>query len=248
VIERDAFTITWQARLSRPLIRHETLPPSCRDLVARFTAAGLDVKLIDITNDLGVASVMSIALSNSPTSPAVSVAAATDASPERAVIKAIEELAHTRKYAKQLMIYTPELPIDIENNHPLVRDQADHLRFYCPQANREFAEFAWSSDETRDLRDLPDLSGGTAERQIERIVRKCAAAALEPIAVELTSSDVAPLGLHAVRVTVPGAHPLQMGHVNRALGCRRLYEVPQRLGHRGLTMGEADNPYPHPFP
>jgi ribosomal protein S12 methylthiotransferase accessory factor len=39
-----------------------------------------------------------------------------------------------------------------------------------------------------------------------------------------------------------------MGHRNRALGVSRLYQVPQKLGHRGLARNEPDNPYPHPFP
>jgi ribosomal protein S12 methylthiotransferase accessory factor len=39
-----------------------------------------------------------------------------------------------------------------------------------------------------------------------------------------------------------------MGYQNRALGGRRLYEVPQLLGFPGLKPGEPDNPYPHPFP
>jgi ribosomal protein S12 methylthiotransferase accessory factor len=66
--------------------------------------------------------------------------------------------------------------------------------------------------------------------------------------VDLTTPDIEELGLRVVRVVVPGAHPLYMGHINRALGVRRLYEVPQRLGYPGLVPGDADNPYPHPFP
>jgi ribosomal protein S12 methylthiotransferase accessory factor len=248
VVERDAFTINWQARLSRPLIRHETLPAFGRDLVARFTNVGLDVKLVDITSDLGVPTIMSIALSHVDTSPAIAVAAATDPSPQRALSKSLDELAHTRKYSKQLMIYTPPVPVDVENGHPAVRDQRDHLRFYCPQSSRPYAEFAWASNERVDLADLPDRSKGDDERQLDEVVRKCAAAALEPVAVELTTPDIAALGLRVVRVVVPGAHPLFMGHRTRALGNRRLYEVPQRLGHRGLQMGDDDNPYPHPFP
>jgi ribosomal protein S12 methylthiotransferase accessory factor len=71
---------------------------------------------------------------------------------------------------------------------------------------------------------------------------------LEAIACDLTTPDVARLGLRSVRVVVPGLHPLFMGHRNRALGGSRLYDVPARLGERGLAPGESDNPFPHPFP
>lgn len=248
VVERDAFTITWQARLSRPQLDQGTLPKPGRDLIARFTAVGIEVKLMDISTDLGVPSILSIAVTDAATSPAVAVAAATDPSPERALLKSLDELAHTRKYSKQLMIYTPPVEVQVDEGHPAVKDQRDHLRFYCPQEAKAFAGFAWASGEITHFRNLPDLSRGNTAQQLEAVVRNTAAAGLEPIAIELTSPDIAALGLRVVRVVVPGAHPLFMGHISRALGVRRLYEVPQKLGYRGLAEGEPDNPYPHPFP
>jgi ribosomal protein S12 methylthiotransferase accessory factor len=68
------------------------------------------------------------------------------------------------------------------------------------------------------------------------------------VACDLTTPDIALLGLAVARVVVPGMNPLFMGHANRALGGKRLYTVPQLLGHPGLNPGDADNPYPHPFP
>jgi ribosomal protein S12 methylthiotransferase accessory factor len=32
------------------------------------------------------------------------------------------------------------------------------------------------------------------------------------------------------------------------LSGKRLFEVPQKLGHRSLGPNLRDNPYPHPFP
>jgi ribosomal protein S12 methylthiotransferase accessory factor len=248
VVERDAFTITWQARLSRPRLDYSTLPESALNRIARFAAVGIEVKLMDITTDLGVPTILSIAVTDASTSPAVAVAAATDADPKNALRKSLDELAHTRKYAKQLMIYTPPIEVNPAQGHAAVKDQRDHLRFYCPQSARQFAEFAWASSEITTYSELPDLSRDVAAVELEAIVQNLAAAGLEPVAVELTTPDIAALGLCVVRVIVPGAHPLYMGHTNRALGVQRLYEVPQRLGYPGLAPGDADNPFPHPFP
>lgn len=248
VIERDAFTITWQSRLSRPRIRPDTLPPVGRDLMRRFTEVGIQVQLMDITTDVGVPTLLSIALSDSETSPAVAVAAATDPSRERALVKTLEELAHTRKYSKQVMDYMPPIEVDIANGHPQVRDQKEHLRFYCPQESKAFAEFAWASEETRDFAEVADLSGGSPAELVNRVVRRLSAVGLEAIVCDLTSPDIRDLGLRVIRAVVPGAHPMQMGHINRALGNRRLYEVPRKLGLAGLEPGQPDNPYPHPFP
>lgn len=248
VAERDAFTITWQARLARPRLRRQTLPPSCKDLLDRFAAAGVEVELMDVTNDMGVPVVLSVGLSGAETSPAVTVAASADPSPEVAAIKSLEELAHTRKYAKQVMEYLPELPVEVEEEHPQVSDQMFHLRFYCPQSSREYAEFAWSSDERRDLADLPDLSCDDPGRQVELLVETIdSGTGLEPVSCEVTTPEVEALGLRVVRTLIPGAHPLYMGHRNRALANPRLYEVPAKLGHTPPELGR-DNPYPHPFP
>jgi ribosomal protein S12 methylthiotransferase accessory factor len=248
VIERDAFTITWQARLSRPRIRPETLPPIGKDILRRYEEVGIQVQLMDITTDIGVPTILSIALSDAVTSPALALAAATDPSRERALVKTLEELAHTRKYAKQVMDYMPPIEVDIPGGHPQVKDQKEHLRFYCPQESKAFAEFAWASEETRDFADVADLSSPDPGEQMQRVVRRLSAAGLEAIVCDLTSPDIRELGLRVVRCVAPGAHPMQMGYRNRALGNRRLYEVPRKLGLRGLEPGEPDNPYPHPFP
>jgi len=65
---------------------------------------------------------------------------------------------------------------------------------------------------------------------------------------DVTSEDVGDLGLRVVRALIPGFHPLILGHKIRALGGRRLWEVPQKLGYPGVTRAKGDNPAPHPYP
>jgi len=246
VVERDAFTITWQAGLARPRIDPGTVPPSCLDVLQRYRDAGLDVRIMDITSDIPVPTFMTIALGHAETSPAVAVAAATDPSAEVALLKSLEELAHTRKFAKQLMEYTP--PIPVEAGHPRVEDQRHHLRFYCPQSSKEHIAFASASDECRDFASVVDVAEAGAESALRAISGQIAALRMDVIACDLTTPDVRPLGLSVVRVAVPGMNPLFMGHKNRALGGARLYQVPERLGYKGLRPGDADNLFPHPFP
>jgi len=60
--------------------------------------------------------------------------------------------------------------------------------------------------------------------------------------------DEAELGLHVVKVFVPGAVPLHPDHRYPWLGHRRLYDVPVSLGWRGdRAAPEELNPMPHPF-
>jgi ribosomal protein S12 methylthiotransferase accessory factor len=248
VIERDAFTITWQARLSHPRVPVRTLPQHCHDRVMRFTEVGLRVEIMDITTDLGVPTILTVALGDRDTSPAVAVAAATHPQSDTAVNKSLEELAHTRKFARQVMDYTPPLPVDVQGGHPDVTEQQHHLRFYCPQPAKTFAEFAWAASRERSFGDILSATAEPGTSQLATVVDRVKAAGLDVIACDLTTPDIAELGLAVVRVVVPGLHPLFMGYRNRALGGHRLYEVPIRLGFAGIAPGEPDNPYPHPFP
>lgn len=247
-VERDAFTIMWQAGMSRPRIRPDTLPDRAADLVGRFRAVDVDVEVVDITTDIDLPTILTVALGSATTSPAVAVAAATDPSPHVALGKSLEELAHTRKFARQLMQYTPEVPVEVEAGHPGISEQRDHLRLYCSQDARPFAEFMWSSPETRDFSAVVDRSGGSAEAGLRAAVEAVAAVGCDAVAFDLTTPDIADLGLSVVRVVVPGAHPLFMGHRTRALGGHRLAAVPGRLGSGARWPGHLDNPYPHPFP
>lgn len=244
VIERDAFCITWQRRLSRPRIRNASLPSQTRSLVRLFHDVGIDVHLIDISSDIPCPTVMAIAEGHALSSPAVAVAAAAHRDAGVACVKAIEELAHTRRFASQVMDYLPEVAVDIENGHPDVQCQRGHLRFYCPQSSKRYANFLWSSDAEINL---TDVGNGGADRpgSLEHLVDEIAGKGEEVVACNLTTPDVAELGLSVVRVVVPGLHPLHMGHQNRALGGRRLRHVPDLLG---ASSDSFDNPFPHPFP
>lgn len=240
VVERDAFTLTWQAVQRHPRIDETDLPADLADLIDRYLAVGLAVHLVDITSDVGCPSALAVAEGFSEMSPAVAVAAATHPDLGVAVRKSLEELAHTRKYAAQVMDYLPPVPVDVERGHPEVDGQRAHLRFYCPQEAKDAASFLWADERRIQFEDIPRPAG----RDLASLVAAVAATGQDVVAVDLTSADVADLGLSVVRVVVPGFHPLQMGHANRCLGGHRLT---QALLAAGREPGH-DNPYPHPFP
>ena len=87
------------------------------------------------------------------------------------------------------------------------------------------------------------IKGGDLDNAIGRI----ALTGSRVLSANLTSPDLAGLGLAVCRVVVPGYQPLHPGHALRALGGDRLFEVPQKLGYRGIPRGSAANPLPHPF-
>jgi len=244
VVERDAFMITWQAQLAPPRILFETLSEENRDLVERFTRTGCEIILFDVTVDHGISTVLSVVRTAGSSCPALSFAAYASMSAEHAVRGALEELAHTWRYGRELM----SKPAAFRDDFADVVKEEDHLRIYCDRRNARLAQFLFESDDEIEFGALVDRTTGTPAGDLAAAVERIASTGHRVLVSDVTTLDVEPLGLSVVRAVVPGFHPLFMGYPIRALGGTRLWEVPQRLGYRGITRATGDNPAPHPFP
>lgn len=246
VIERDSFTITWQARVPVAQIRWDSLSESNRDLAARFNRTGNQVCLFNITTDIGVPTILAVSRSEHPESPALVVAASTDLDPQRAACKSLEELAHTWQLAKSLKHRFP--PFVPSSDYGNMFHQDDHILFYCEQRNARLADFLWASDRSVDCDDIGRFSTDSPRQDLSRLIETIRYAHHRVLLVDVTTPDVGSLGLSVVRAIIPGLHPLFMGHRFRALGGKRIWTVPQILGYAGLTELIEDNPAPHPYP
>ena len=244
VIERDAFMITWQAMLPAPPIRLDSLSDENQDLVGRFERTGDSVRLLNLTLDHGVPTVLAILASDRPRSPALVFSASAALSPEEAVRKSLEELAHTHRYAVQLnATLQPFVP---EADYSNIINQGAHVRLYTEQARRNLASFLFSSEAWIEFRELNDLSADTPAAGLRNLVEAIAATNHRILVKDLTTPDIQDLGLPVLRAVVPGFPPPFMGHGNRALGGARLWSIPQALGYAGIRGW--DNPAPHPYP
>ena len=214
--------------------------------MARFERTGATITLLWLTLDAGIPTVLAVLRSPSPVAPALAFAAATALDPEEAVRKSLEELAHTRRYSQQITTSLPRLVP--EPGHANVVDQMGHLNFWCDHANAPLADFVFASSQRLEFDELPRPATGSPAGDLEVLCRRLEGVGHRVLIADVTTPDVRDLGLAVVRAVVPGFHPLFMGFGIRALGGRRLWEVPQKLGHRGITRAEGDNPYPHPYP
>jgi ribosomal protein S12 methylthiotransferase accessory factor len=247
VIERDAVTLMWQAKISPPQLRVETLSDENYDLVKRYESTGAKVVMFDITTDTGVPTILSVLLHSSPEQPALVVAASTSLDPEEAVRKSLEELAHTRRYSQQINLKLPRLVVDAPL-HENVTGQISHLNFWCDHANVYLADFLFASKKRIEFDQLRNLATGEPRRDLQVISKAIESLGYRVLLVDVTTSDARELGFSVVRAIVPGFHPLALGFAYRARGGRRLYEVPQKLGHKGITREAGENPIPHPYP
>lgn len=246
VIERDCFTLTWLAMCAPPQIRIETLDDKNYELIRRIQQAPCEINLFDITMDTGVPTILSALRWHNVEAPALVVAASTDLSPLEATRKALEELVHTNRYSQQITSHSP--PLDKDPEFRNIDSQATHLQYYCDPVNLTAAEFLFSSRERKDFDEIENKSSGVPKTDLIYILRRLKELGYQGLVSDLTSQDIADVGLTVTRSVIPGFHPLSMGHDLRPLGGKRLREVPQSMGYPGIREDDLGNPYPHPYP
>lgn len=245
VIRDDALALVWQARCSPAQLRVETLSDANYEMAARFERGAGSLALLDITTDIGVTTVLAGLRSTAPEACALVCAAAADPDPEEAVRQSLENLARAHRYAR--MVRSRAQAASPEDGYENIRTQAAHLRFWCDHDSAPLADFLFASKERVEFDEFKGLSSGDDQRDLQTLLRRVGDAGYRALLTDLTSPDVRDLGLTAVRALIPGLHPLFAGHNMRALGGERLWEVPRKLGHGGISRESGDNPLPHPF-
>jgi ribosomal protein S12 methylthiotransferase accessory factor len=246
LVERDALLVTWMNRL--PAVEVEFAEaggpaPAVRRHYARF---GVEVRAFLMRTDLPPAVMMAVAFDPDPRRPATLVGLGCHLDPAVALEKAVFELCQARPSESKR--YRDHPPGPRLARYADVRSLEDHPAFLgLPQRRGEF-EFLWGRPERARLHDLPNLSSGDAERDLEACVRALSERGHRVIYADLTTADVAPFGIHAVRVLATGLQPIHFGWGQERLGGRRLFELPFQLGLAPGPRGEADlNPCPHPL-
>lgn len=231
-LERDAFMLTWRARLSWPLLEgfdDAPVPPT-----------GLHARIVDMSGFWRIPIVAAVVRSPVPDGAPLGVGAAADVTVERAIAKALDESIRVRTSANALRRTGGPPPAAAA-----VEELDDHIRFYADPLNASRLAFLDGSGARRRVEDVPPL----ADPAVEEICRRLAGRGLRAYAVDVTSPDVRAAGLAVVRVLIPELCALDVEHRARLLGGRRLYEEPLRLGLRTRVLTEDDiNPDPHPFP
>jgi len=261
VAERDAFLMAWYA--ATPL-RRVAVPdgdPETVQLVDRAALLGYETVLLDATNDFGVPAVLAVCRyrGSHPDTPLAFLAAGAHHDPRTAIRSALVEvvvnvheaaqraLAPGRPRAPERlrpMLEQPELVVSLDDHVGLgtLPETQDRLNVLVADAPELDWRRAWPGA-PEPVTDLTALLTGT--------VRRLAGAGLEVIAVGVDEPGARDrLGLHCVKVVVPGSLPMTFGHVNhRTRGLPRLLEVPHRLGRAERTLRyEELTIHPHPFP
>ncbi|MEU3915477.1 TOMM precursor leader peptide-binding protein [Streptomyces sp. NPDC029721] len=261
VAERDAFLMAWYA--ATPLRRVEPPPddPDTALLADRAAVAGYRLLLLDATNDFGIPAVVAVCRyeGTHPDAPRMFLAAGAHHDPRAAIRSAVAEVVTNvlespgRAFSEdgardprrlRPMLDRPELVVGLDDHVGVnaLPEAGPRLEFLLADTPSAPVAAAWPGA-PEPVADLAALLAATVDR--------LAGAGLEVVTVDQTEPGLRDrLGLHCVKVVVPGSLPMTFGHVNRRTrGLPRLLDVPHRLGRTPRPLRHEELAlHPHPFP
>ncbi|MEV8632414.1 TOMM precursor leader peptide-binding protein [Streptosporangium sp. NPDC051023] len=241
--ERDAFLMTWYARLPARRLDLNSAADRRLPLMAERIRheTGFEVHAFDTTMEHGIPSswVMAVHPSPGPDTPKALCAAGSAFDPERAVANGLLELAPMVRWRLDTYPAERERAAAMVDDPGLVRTMHDHSLVYCHPAAFDRLEFLLGGAEhsiAESYRDSFRPDDDDLTRDLTATVERLAMHGLDVIVVDQTSAEHRAGGFACVKTIVPGLLPMTFGYwARRVDGLHRL-------------AGFEVNPHPHPFP
>ncbi|MEV7471206.1 TOMM precursor leader peptide-binding protein [Streptomyces kronopolitis] len=264
--ERDAFLLTWYARLPVPRVDLRSVAdPRFGALVERVRQdSGHRVLAFATTPDHGIPTAWVMAVRprgpGRDEEPAAVCAAGAHFEPERALMNGLLELTANLGWNRAAFREEQERIAAMVDDPELVREMRDHALLYChPAAFDRFSFLLGDGDDAEaGGRPVEEAFAHATCRPRHQDIRDDLAEAvtrftdrgLDVIVVDQTTDEHRAGGLACAKVIVPGLLPMTFGHrMRRTHGLPRLLRLPAELGRRAAPLAaEEINPHPHPFP
>ncbi len=228
LVERDACAVWWYNRLSRPGIDLNSFASPYLDrMQALYRAHGRTLIALDITNDLGVPTIIAISWREADGG-RIHVGLGTHLNGALAVSRAVSEL--NQSTWNELLPEAGQAP-----SAPSINSDFDR---WLAEATIGSAPYVLpASGVRRTAADFHDQSCDDLKGDIEHCIRLVGNRGLDMIVLDQTRPDI---GFPVVRVAVPG-----LRHFWARFAPGRLYDVPVAMGWRDCVLDEADlNPDP----
>jgi len=245
VIERDAFIIRWRGALPCTRIHIDPASPIYQTFQKNFVRPGLEYTIFQTSLDLPYHSFLGVMIDRRHTPARILVGGACHPDPHRAVLKTLIELAQGFQWANH--VRTRRIELDPEFSS--ITTFESRMELYVFGDQQQAFDFLFDHTHTINLSDLESEDRGDMATTLADGISRLHAMGLDPLAVEMTSSDAEECGLSVVKVIIPECEQMEGDHRMQFLGGRRWREVPVRLGLRRKTLAlEERNMQPHPYP
>jgi ribosomal protein S12 methylthiotransferase accessory factor len=259
VVERDAFLLTWYARLKTPHLDLDSLvDPTIRLLIKHLEHhSGYTIRALNITLDHAVPCLCLLGVDeqNRENTPKALVAAGSHPHPEQALLRALREFATFLAFPRRLDQQSRAQAMEMLADASLVQRMEHHPLMYCLPEAFERLDFLYQPTSTQTFQEaFPDFYGCPPERldlreDLEALIDYYSLQESDVVVVDQTAPEHRPCGLNCVKVLMPGMLPMTFGQNNRRVtGLERLHQVPFTLGYQDHPLTTAEiNPHPHPF-
>lgn len=251
VAERDAFLMTWYARMPMPRIDLDSAKDRTIPLVAEAIRAetGYTAMAFDTTMEHGIPCVWAMAVRPQADTgrPMAVCAAGAHVNPEQAAVSALNELSPLIGDLGRRFPPARDRARRMADDPTLITSMPDHSLAYGEA--KAFHRLAFLTGSTR-VRRFSGMAQPTAFRNddlrqdLEELIGRYLDSGLDVIVVDQTTPEHQACGAVCVKVIIPGMLPMTFGHAHRRVdGLPRLSSVPPLLGYHPQDI----NPYPHPF-
>ncbi|MFG3383083.1 TOMM precursor leader peptide-binding protein [Streptomyces sp. NPDC047999] len=258
VLERDAFLLAWHGMQPLPEIDPaSSTDPRTRVMVERLALYGYRARFFDTRITFPVPVVTAVAERHDGGPGRMCFGAGASLDPEAALAAALCEIATDSVQLLQRFRRGEAGYRAMAEDFGRITSLHDHPLVYAVPEMGRHADFLLrrpSPPEPLGVGDLrwsrADGSGPDVREDLRAAVEAVTAAGFDVVAVDQTAPEQRALGLHTVKVLVPGLLPLDFGWTRqRARHMPRMRTALREAGLRPDDLAEGDlNPGPHPFP
>jgi ribosomal protein S12 methylthiotransferase accessory factor len=246
LVERDAMMIAWNARLSLPRLAWDDDVELLSVERNAFSDTGLRYWVLDGSPFLGIPVALALVEGAAGERATFGVGAASAPTVASAWCKALAEAFSVHRWLREL---THRDGTAIPASRFDVRTFDDHLLFYATPERARQLGFLTSSVEIQPTSEVAPLPGETTAARIDSVVALLADRGIEPYAVDVTSADVAELGVAVARVVAPQLCAIDVYGGAPYLGGDRRYTEPYTTAFVPAPLDFDDmNLLPHPYP
>lgn len=198
VIERDAFMIAYYNK--RKIKRVEGFSGIIRSVVDYLNKYQLEVFVFDITNDINIATFMSILVDRSGLGPAISTGLKSGFNYEETIIGSILEAVQPRRYSRLMKEMNKEFKFPEVTD---IKSTMDRYYYWYRRESIKYLDF-WLKGTARIRYDkLPDYISDLGK--FTKTVKK---RGYHIFSVDITLNEVRKKNFRVIKVLVPELHPL----------------------------------------
>ena len=248
-VERDAFAIMWLNKLPVPGV---DILSSKNNKIKKlfeenFLVSDIEYSICDMTLDIEIPTYIALNIGDSNYGTLVGIGCATRLNPEDAIQKVLIEVGQNRPFLRYLIKNDPIWKSESDFSDIVNFDQ--HGQLYSRQPELiPMLDFIRYPNSSKRIEDVKNKSSNNAYKDIQTCLDIFRKKNFDVIVVDVTTNDVAEVGLKVVRVIIPKLQPIHGDHNFKFLGGKRLFQVPVELGYFERAKIEKElNPYPHPF-